>query len=316
MAELSDKLAGMLRAVSGHASPNRANVERAFAAVLVGKKASSAYADKNSVSHWFRWFGHDVPSSDDIRSYIEHARHSLGHSNKTIRAALIRLRRGFKSFGLNDHFTDAIKSVRTSATPERVEIKLIAFSDVWRLVEAPNRLTKTGRRDRGLFALLFGGALRISEALALKLSDVRQTPQGTMFVRLGTTKAGTPAIQAIADEFRPIVLELFAFRMIETGGDDAYLITYYGKNDEPTNTRMERRNASRRIFERWCRKLGIDASPHSARATAITKLLSDGKTYREVQEFSRHANIAMVEVYDKRTFGIDDSPGKKLSFGR
>ena len=59
---------------------------------------------------------------------------------------------------------------------------------------------------------------------------------------------------------------------------------------------------------------GNFVSPHSARATAITKLLSDGFSHREVQEFSRHASIQMVEVYDKRRISIDDNPASDLDY--
>jgi integrase len=316
LAELARRAGELCRhlAALNKSPPSKSEIEKSFAAQLIGKKQSSAYSDENSTSHWFRWYGHTLPAQTDILRYIDHARSSLNHSNKTIRGALVRLRRGFKPWGLYSDFTEAMRLVKTSSTPERVEIKLIPFADVPRLVNAPNRNTRIGRRDAALFALLFGGALRISEALGLKLSDVRQTPAGTMFVRLGITKAGTPAVQAIIDQFAPVILECLAFRLTEGACPDSPLITYYGKDDAPTNSHMERRNASKRIFERWCKKLGIAASPHSARATTLTKMLADGKTYREVQEFSRHASIQMVEVYDKRTFGIDDSPGRNLSF--
>jgi integrase len=59
---------------------------------------------------------------------------------------------------------------------------------------------------------------------------------------------------------------------------------------------------------------GRYATPHSARATAITKLLADGIPHREVQEFSRHSSIQMVEWYDKRRFSVEQSPAKELSY--
>jgi integrase len=55
-------------------------------------------------------------------------------------------------------------------------------------------------------------------------------------------------------------------------------------------------------------------TPHSARATAITRLLEQGFSHREVQEFSRHSSVLMVEKYDKRRFSLDESPGKKIFY--
>ena len=70
------------------------------------------------------------------------------------------------------------------------------------------------------------------------------------------------------------------------------------------------------LFISLSKKAGVKGTvtPHYASATAITKILADGVPHREVQEFSRHASITMVEHYDKRRFGVDKSPAKGLKF--
>jgi len=291
---------------------DREAIDAAFSVLFVGKKESSIAADRNAVSHWFRWFGYNIPSRADILRYIDHARKDLHHSNKTIRGAFVRLRRGFEPFGLRDEFTAAMRLVRISSTPERREIKLIPFERLGRVLESPDVNTPRGRRDRCLVALLIGGGLRISEALALKIGDVRFTPAGTLYVRLEDTKCGTPAVQAISPRCASIVSELADIRRAESDAS-APLLTSYNHRGKPNDLPVLRRNASRK-FSQLARKVGVRASTHSCRATAITKLLADGIPHREVQEFSRHASVAMVEVYDKRTFGIDQSPSGRLDF--
>ena len=71
------------------------------------------------------------------------------------------------------------------------------------------------------------------------------------------------------------------------------------------------------LFKHYCQVVGVGthATPHSARATAITKLLADGIPHRQVQEFSRHASIQMVEWYDKRRFSVDENVGVGLEYG-
>ena len=70
------------------------------------------------------------------------------------------------------------------------------------------------------------------------------------------------------------------------------------------------------LFKHYCQVVGAGthATPHSARATAITKLLADGIPHRQVQEFSRHASIQMVEWYDKRRFSVDENAGVGLEY--
>jgi integrase len=70
------------------------------------------------------------------------------------------------------------------------------------------------------------------------------------------------------------------------------------------------------LFRHYAQLAGVPAhvTPHSARATAITKLLADGIAHRKVQEFSRHSSIQMVEVYDKRRVSVDENPAGQLEF--
>ncbi|MCS6894414.1 MAG: site-specific integrase, partial [Deltaproteobacteria bacterium] len=71
-----------------------------------------------------------------------------------------------------------------------------------------------------------------------------------------------------------------------------------------------------RLFKSACIKAGLGSnySPHSARATSITRLLAEGYDFRSVQAFSRHSSIAMVELYDKRRLTIEQNPALKLKF--
>ena len=292
--------------------PERAAIERAFEVLYVGKRPSTVRSDRVAVRHWFDWFGYRVPRETDVLRYIDHARTELNHANKTIKATLIRVRRGFDSFDISHRFDRALRLVKTSHVPERREIKMIDFDDLIRLVQAPDTDTLTGVRDSCFLSLMVGGALRITEALELKVGDVRHTPKGTLYVRLGMTKAGTPANQAISPRVARFVQEYASQRMIESD-QSAPLLTAYAPNGKPLDKALIRRNASRSFYG-YCERLGIKASPHSCRATAITKLLADGVHHREVQNFSRHSSVQMVEVYDKRRFGIDQSAAKDLTF--
>jgi len=84
-------------------------------------------------------------------------------------------------------------------------------------------------------------------------------------------------------------------------------------------TAVNRRLGDAAIYFRvklFCRLCGLSRhiSPHSARATSITKLLEDGMSHREVKEFSRHAAIESIESYDKKRTEAGVRAAKKLSF--
>lgn len=295
---------------------DKSQIDEAISRTLLGKKQSSIDADKNAISHFLLWNGYRIPDKDAPLRYIEHARTKLNHSNKTIRGALVRLRRIFEPWGLYKDFSLAMRLVRVSATPERRTIKLIDPGKIRDLLNAFDLMSPVGKRDQCMIALMLGGGLRISEVLGLTVGAVKTTWSGTVYVSMTDTKKGVPDNQAIAPDMARILLDFRGTRITAGAGENSPLITTYspkGRQGRPTEKTWDRRNATE-AFYRACDRIGIKASPHSCRATAITMLLAQGIPHREVQEFSRHSNVAMVEIYDKREFGVDQCAGQKLKF--
>jgi integrase len=96
---------------------------------------------------------------------------------------------------------------------------------------------------------------------------------------------------------------------------DYLFISFRGRGGRVPTDRPISPDGIYQLFKRYCAAVGAEhASPHSARATAITKLLADGVSFREVQEFSRHSSVQMVEVYDKRRIAVDENPGRTLDY--
>ena len=197
--------------------------------------------------------------------------------------------------------------------------QMVEFDRVLDIIAIPNAETPKGRRDRAILGVLFGGGLRRSEVVALRIGDVRRTSSGTTFLYLRHTKAKRDAEQALPPWSAEPLWELIRERKRGGAGEGDYLfVCFTGRAGTTMTTRPMSDTAVYLLFKRCCiaAGAGLFATPHSARATAITKLLSDGVPHREVQEFSRHSSIQMVEWYDKRRFDVEQSPAKGLSFTR
>jgi integrase len=196
---------------------------------------------------------------------------------------------------------------------------MIDFDLVMDIINLPDRCTPKGRRDRAILAVLFGGGIRRSELVALRIGDIRKTPTKTTFLYLRHTKAKRDAEQAIPDWAAEPLWELVAERRRDKAADGDYLFTgFSGRGGKRSVDRPISDTGVYLLFKQYCQAAGagIFATPHSARATAITKLLADGIPHREVQEFSRHASIQMVEWYDKRRFDVEQSPARGLSYDK
>jgi integrase len=244
-------------------------------------------------------------------------------SNATIHKKFAALRRIYRvlvasNLGLSENpfEADRVPPPPKDAGRKR-PTEMIDFDLVMEIVSSPDPGTPKGRRDRALLATLFGAGLRRSEVVALRVGDVRRTPSGTTFLYLRHTKAKKDAQQGLPAWAAEHVAALIKERKQSGAHDSDYLfLGFTGKGGKTVSTKPISDTGLYLLFKHYCAAAGAGAfaTPHSARATAITKLLADGIPHRQVQEFSRHSSIQMVEWYDKRRFGVEDSPAKSLEY--
>ncbi len=244
-------------------------------------------------------------------------------SNATIRKKFAALRRIYRmliasDLGIKNNPFDVDRvPVPPSNSGQKRPTEMLDFDKVFELINSIDGDSKINVRDKAILSLLFGGGLRRNEVTNILIADVRKTGSGTSFIYLRSTKAKRDAEQALPDWASLNLLNLVAQRKKEGAEDGDYVfVRYTGKGFNTPGDAALSDNGLYRIFKGHCLRLGLGdfLTPHSARATSITKLLHDGIPHREVQEFSRHSSVQMVEVYDKRRFGVDKSPAKKLKY--
>jgi integrase/recombinase XerD len=246
-----------------------------------------------------------------------------GLSNATIAKKFAALRRIYRmliatepKITQNPFDVDRVP-VPPAKSGQRRPTEMVAFEKVKQVLDLPDVSTPKGMRDRAILSLLFGAGLRRSELVRLRIGDVRRSPNGTDYIYLRSTKAKKDAEQSLPTWAASDLQALIADRVSSGAQSGDYVfVSFRGQGGKtPTNHRLSD-SGLYRLFKRYCDAAGAGefATPHSARATAITKLLADGLGHREVQEFSRHASVQMVEVYDKRRLGIEANPGKDLEY--
>jgi len=195
--------------------------------------------------------------------------------------------------------------------------KMLDFALVKKVIAHSDETNPKGLRDKAIMCALFGGALRRSEVIGLRVGDIQKTPSGTTFLYLRATKAKRDAQQALPKWAADVLVRLVGQRASEgAAAGDRLFVSYTGRGGKIATNSPISPSGIYSLFQRCCAAAGAGPhlSPHSARATAITRLLAEGIPHREVQEFSRHASIQMVELYDKRRIGVDNNPGRKLDY--
>lgn len=142
-------------------------------------------------------------------------------------------------------------------------------------------------RDRAMLETLYGGALRVSEVVGIKLEDLK-LELGYVLVRGKGDKErlvplGVPAVQAIRD-----YLVHGRNALAKRGGASTAFVARGG----------------RKLTRQWVWKMvcaaslsGRHASPHTLRHSCATHMVEGGADLRTVQIILGHADISTTQVY-------------------
>ena len=166
----------------------------------------------------------------------------------------------------------------------------LTVAEVERLLDAVDRATPAGLRDRAILELLYGSGLRVSELTGLDVDDVdleegsvRVLGKGGKEREVPLGRYGREAVEAYLVAARPAFVigrDRGALFLNQRGG------------------RLSRQSCDRMV-RAAARAAGIDrhVSLHTLRHSFATHLLEGGADVRVVQELLGHASVATTQIY-------------------
>lgn len=157
-------------------------------------------------------------------------------------------------------------------------------------------------RDLALVELLYGCGLRVSEAVALDLSDLRwgqATHAVELVIRVRHGKGGktreVPGGECLAQALR----RYLEVRSALIGPSSPKQALFLGVKGGRMHTRVAHRSVVRA-----CEQAGIArVGPHALRHSFATHLLDDGCDLRSIQEMLGHARLATTQRYTSLSKG-------------
>ncbi|MGH2630434.1 MAG: site-specific tyrosine recombinase XerD [Actinomycetota bacterium] len=189
--------------------------------------------------------------------------------------------------GVVDH--DPATSIAQPKLPRSLPHPL-AVDEVARLLDAPDRETPAGLRDRAILELLYGAGLRVSELTGLDVDDVDLDEGAVRVLGKGGKEREVPlgryareAVAAYLTRARP--------SLVAGSARGALFLNQRGG-------RLSRQSCDRMI-RAAARAAGIDrhVSLHTLRHSFATHLLEGGADVRVVQELLGHASVATTQIY-------------------
>jgi integrase/recombinase XerD len=166
----------------------------------------------------------------------------------------------------------------------------LSLGEVERLIEAANGTTPRSLRDQALIELLYGGGLRVGEAVALERGDVDLDARLVRCVGKGDKERVVPLGAQAVEALR---------RYLARGRP------YLDRRHRPEIFLNAQGGALTRagaflIVRRLAAKAGLDPErvhPHLLRHSFATHLLEGGADLRSVQEMLGHADLGTTEIY-------------------
>lgn len=262
-------------------------------------------------------------TSQDALGYISKLRRRMMPDGETAADATVRVRyaalRGIYEYLVDSEvcqrnpFRAAGRAISWRQHRQKRPTKLIPFDAIPRLLRLPDRSTRWGVRDRAIIAVLFGGGLRRSELQRMRLDDIQTTPEGVPFLRIRAPKGGYELHKALPEWAWACLSELVSQRKSEGATERSPIfVFYYVDGRAGRGLSVE---TIYRTYRMYTAIAGVEAAPHSARATYASKMKADGHEDREVAEALGHSSTRQVQTYDKRVRGVATSPARKLKYG-
>ncbi len=167
----------------------------------------------------------------------------------------------------------------------------LSVSDIDRMIAAIDLSAPEGERNRAMLETLYGCGLRVSELVALKISDlffdegfIKVTGKGDKqrFVPIG------PQTMRFIDFYRSGVRNHLA---IQKGFEDTLFLNRRGRQLTRAMVFTIIKDLARKI------KLEKNISPHTLRHSFATHLLENGADLRSIQLMLGHESITTTEIY-------------------
>jgi len=226
----------------------------------------------------------------DFRAWLAHrANQGIGRASSARGLSVVRgFFRWMARAGLVEN--PALGVLRTPKLPRSVP-KALAVDEAHEALSLAQDLARdpwVGKRDTAVLTLLYGGGLRIGEALALNRSEAPVPGQDAMRVTGKGDKQRYVPLLPIVTEAVEDYLAACPFRLPPEG---PLFVGARGK-------RLGARRVQARVAEiRVALGLPATATPHALRHSFATHLLAAGGDLRAIQELLGHASLSSTQRY-------------------
>jgi integrase/recombinase XerD len=217
----------------------------------------------------------------------------IGRASSTITRMTVSLR-SFCQYLVREGIIQQDPSIHMEAPKAEKRLpQVMSVGEVEQLLDAPDKRTAQGRRDRAMLELLYATGIRVSELISVNVDDVRLDLK---FLRCASNSGKERIIPITGVTVKRIgeyVQDGRTHLVRERTEEMALFVNQLG-------TRLTRQGFWK-IIKKYAREAGIEAdiTPHTLRHSFAAHLLENGADLRSVQEMLGHADISTTQIYTR-----------------
>jgi integrase/recombinase XerC len=228
--------------------------------------------------------------TDDVRSFMSLLRDN-NYCKSTVARKLATLRSFYKFLVRRGYLnSNPVAPIRTPKQDKRLP-KCLEVEQIEKLLSNPDTSTLLGARDRAMLETLYSTGMRVSELIALNISDVDLSNSAVRVAGKGKKRRiiplGPGAVQAI---LHYLDLRRNSPRSANFDSDALFI----NKHGQRLSTRSVRRKLDKYLLEAG---LDLSVSPHTLRHSFATHMLQRGADLRSVQEMLGHQSLSTTQIY-------------------
>ena len=208
----------------------------------------------------------------------------------SIARTVVAIRSLYKFLARENGTVDIAREVKPPRIPKRLP-KALTLSEINSLIEACGN-EGISIRDRAMVELLYASGARVSEIVALDLSDLSRDEE--LFTLLVKGKGGKERLVPVGRYARE-ALDNYLVRIRPTiAREKRSSALFLNQRGE----RLSRQSAWKIVLDAAKRaKIESKVSPHALRHSFATHLLDGGADIRVVQELLGHASVTTTQIY-------------------
>ena len=260
-------------------------------------------ASKNTLSSYLRdirQFGSYLASHGDymftdvnegiLSEYIDWLRAS-GKSVATVSRSIASLKNFYSYLSVKGFIKDLPTSKLVPDKSLQKLPQILTSKEVELLLEQPECIDAKGYRDRAMLELLYATGIRVSELIALNVTNVNLS--AGVLRCAGKDKERIIPLYPAAIKALMEYIEFIRPQMISNPDEQSLFVNISGE-------RMSRQGFWK-IIKSYQAKAKIEKTitPHTLRHSFAAHLLENGADLRSIQEMLGHADISSTQIYSQ-----------------